>query len=166
MNQRTPEATALLRAGTRTLQAGDHYKAADILEEALEQAPNDFDILLNLSAAYIVGKKFKQAVPLLEQLSQREPKNGMIWTNLGAAYLGNPVLASEESQDKAIKAFKRALALNPKAPNCAYNIALIYKDRKQFKIAANWFERAIEANPNDADAKSWLERLRGLEEAK
>ena len=147
------------------MQSGDHFKAAEILEKAIEKAPTDFDVVLNLSAAYIVGKKFKLAIPLLEQLSRQDPKNGMIWTNLGAAYLGNPVLATEGAQDQAIDAFKRALAINPKAPNNAYNIALIYKDRKNFKVAANWFKRAIETNPNDQDAVSWLERLEGIDKS-
>lgn len=50
--------------------------------------PEHLDASLNLSGAYILTKKFKQAVRLLETLREQAPDNAMVWTNLGAAYLG------------------------------------------------------------------------------
>jgi len=106
-----------------------------------------------------LGGQFKRAVPILESLVEREPGNAMAWTNLGAAYLGNPVLATTEEQDKAIAAFERALKCNPAAPHVAYNIGLICRDRGDRDGAAHWFTRALQANPLDADARRILERL-------
>lgn len=153
----------LFRRGTQLLQRGETNKAVPLLERANQLDPFYIDAAINLSGAYILTKKFKKAVQLLAPLAETEPDHVMIWTNLGAAYLGNPVLARGEEQLQAIDAFKKALNLNPIAPNVAYNIGLIYRDRREFEKAIAWFERAIQANPNDKDARSLIDRLRKLQ---
>jgi tetratricopeptide (TPR) repeat protein len=90
---------------------------------------------------------------------QQEPDNEMIWTNLGAAYLGNPILASDEQQRKAIEAFERAIEINPVAPNVHYNLGLIHRDRGEDERAMVSFRQAIQASPHDRDARRALSRL-------
>ena len=155
---------ALFRRGTELLQRGEAVRATQPLEQAHHLDPARTDIALNLSGAYILTRKFRQAVPLLESLSEQEPDNPMVWTNLGAAYLGNPVLAHDEEQQRAIGAFERALQIDPIAPNVAYNIGLIYRDRRDINQAIHWFTKAIQANPNDKDARSILRRLVAMQE--
>lgn len=160
MSKKTPEQIKnIVRRGTTLLQRGRHYQAADVLERAYKYDPDNFDAALNLSAAYIQGKKFKDAIPILEQLAARESTNPMVYTNLGAAYLGNPVLAKDDAQRKAIRAFERALMFDPTAPNVAYNIGLIYRDRRQWGVAIKWFKRAVEHNPHDKDARYWIDQI-------
>lgn len=151
---------ALFRRGTELLHRGKAQEAAVLLEEAYSLKPEHFDASLNLSGAYILTKKFKQAVSLLETLRDQAPDNPMVWTNLGAAYLGNPVLARDEEQLRAIAAFEQALVLNPVAPSVAYNIGLIYRDRRESDMAIAWFQRALQANPNDQDARNLIAKLR------
>ena len=64
-----------------------------------------------------------------------------------------------EAQKKAIAAFRTALEFDPETPNGAYNIGLIYKDRKNWGIAAQWFEVALAVKPDDADARYWLDQM-------
>ena len=111
------------------------------------------------AGAYILQKAFKKAIPILERAVEQEPDNEMIWTNLGAAYLGNPVLARDEEQRRAIEAFERALEINPIAPNVHYNLALIHRDRGEIEQAMRRFRQAIQANPHDQDARRALSRL-------
>jgi tetratricopeptide (TPR) repeat protein len=151
----------LLRQGTEALHRGDIAKATRFLERAHGLDPANGDAALNLGGAYILSKKFSQAVALLEPLSERDPHNPMIWTNLGAAYLGNPILAKEAEQLRAIAAFERAIELNPAAPNVAYNLGLVHLDRQDNVQALCWFQRAIQANPNDRDAQRFVEELKG-----
>lgn len=151
----------LLRQGTEALHRGETAKATRFLERAHGLDPDNGDVTLNLSGAYILSKKFAQAVVLLEPLSERDPHNPMVWTNLGAAYLGNPILAKEVDQLRAIAAFERAIELNPAAPNVAYNLGLVYLDRQDNTQAFHWFQRAVEANPNDQDARRFVEQLSG-----
>ena len=149
----------LLQAGTQALQQGQVAKAIKLLIQARELDEENGDATLNLAGAYILAKKFKEAVNLLEPLSRQEPHNAMVWTNLGAAYLGNPVLAKDEEQRQAIVAFKKALEINPVAPNVAYNIGLIYLGRKENDKALLWFKRAVQANPADRDARNYIKKL-------
>ena len=59
-------------------------------------------------------------------------------------------------QEKAIRAYERALEIDPRAPNVHYHIGLIHKDRGDIEQAAYAFERALEVDPADRDAKYWL----------
>ena len=154
---------ALFRRGSELLHRGKVNDAVTILQKAHALKPEHFDTSLNLSGAYILTKKFKQAAALLETLREQAPRNAMIWTNLGAAYLGNPILARDEEQLQAIAAFEQALALDPIAPNVAYNIGLIYRDRRDYDMAITWFQRALQANPNDQDARNLITKLREMD---
>ena len=149
-----------LNRGARLLAQGKPDQARAILECLRQLRPDHSAVAINLGGAYILGGQFKRAVPILESLAEREPDNAMVWTNLGAAYLGNPVLATTEEQDKAIATFERALECDPAAPQVAYNIGLIYRDRGDRDRAIHWFTRALQANPLDSDARHILERLR------
>lgn len=155
----------LLLKGTRLLRQGKAMKAMPYLEEAYELAPQDFDVALNLGGALVMGARFSKAIPILERLRAKEPNNAMVWTNLGAAYLGNPILASDEAQEMAIEAFKKALVLDARAPSVAYNLGLIYRDRKELDEAILWLRKAVDTNPSDRHARMLLKKLRNEEKA-
>lgn len=150
---------ALFRRGSELLHRGKADDAVLVLQKAHSLRPEHFDTALNLSGAYILTKKFKQAVVLLEKLREQAPESAMVWTNLGAAYLGNPILARDAEQLQAIAAFEEALTIDPVAPNVAYNIGLIYRDRREYEMAIAWFKRALQANPNDRDARNLIDKL-------
>lgn len=154
----------LFRNGTDLLHQGKAAQATPLLEKAHDLQPQNVDAGINLAGAYILTKKFKKAAMILEPLSEENPNHPMIWTNLGAAYLGNPVLANDEEQLRSVAAFERALALDPVSPSVAYNIGLIYRDRREYEKAIEWFQKAVQHNPRDQHARNLLETLQsGLE---
>ncbi len=150
---------ANFRRGTTLLHQGKAAEALPLLEKAHELEPDHSDAAINLSGAYILTKKFRKAIPILEALSEWQFENVTVWTNLGAAYLGNPVLARDDEQLRAINAFTRAYEINPAAPNAAYNIGLVYRDRRENEEAVVWFQRALQANPKDKDARNFIRKL-------
>lgn len=154
-----PRAQPLLNEGTRLLREGKVAEAIDSLERAREIDAASVPILLNLGGAYVMAGSHRKAIQPLEAARDVEPQNAMVWINLGAAYLGNPVLATPEQQLDAIRAFERALQLNPAAPSVHYNLGLIYVDRGQADLAAEAFQKAIEVNPRDRDARRWLDKV-------
>ncbi len=145
--------------GTELLHRGKVTQSLPFLERAYELKPDNVDTAVNLSGAYILSKRFRQAINVLEPVSRQASDNAMVWTNLGAAYLGNPILADNEQQLKAINAFNEAYQLNSNTPNVAYNIGLIYRDRQEITKAIDWFERALITNPTDDDARRILDSL-------
>lgn len=150
--------------GTDLLHQGKAAQATPFLEKAHDLQPQAVDVGINLAGAYILTKKFKRAVMILEPISEENPNHPMIWTNLGAAYLGNPVLANDEEQLRSIAAFERALAFDPVSPSVAYNIGLIYRDRREYEKAIEWFQKAVQHNPRDQHARNILETLKSGQE--
>jgi len=148
-----------LRAGTRLLQQGKAKEALPLLKRAHEIRPDDADAALNLGGAYLMSGRHRDAIPVLERAVQQAPDSARLWISLGAAYLGNPVLAGEEQQLKALSAFQQALKIDPFAPSAAYNIGLVHRDRGEIDLAIAAFRRALKSDPGDQDAKRLLERL-------
>lgn len=162
VDQQERSFATLLREGTALLRSGRVAEAVELLQRAHDLRPDDVDARLNLGGALILANKFSTAVTVLEPLRELDGENPMVWTNLGAAYLGNPMLARDEDQKKAIAAFVTALMLDPRAPSVAYNLGLIYRDRRDPESAAGWFRRAVQDNPNDQDARQLLARMETL----
>jgi tetratricopeptide (TPR) repeat protein len=156
----------LLNRGARLLEEGQPREAITYLERANELSSENAAVLINLGGAYVMAGRHREAVPILEKACDIEPDNAMIWTNLGAAYLGNPVIATEEQQMRAIRAFEKALELNPGAPNVHYNLGLIFVDRGEPELAVAAFRQALQTNPFDNDARHWLRKLHAEEEGK
>jgi len=152
-------ARRLLNHGANLLEQGKAQEAIPHLERAYRLDAESVPVLINLGGAYVMAGRHKEAISLLEAACALESHNAMIWINLGAAYLGNPVLATPEQQVQAIAAFQKALDLSPGAPNVHYNLGLIFVDRGETDLASAAFRRAIQVNPLDRDAHSWLRKL-------
>ena len=154
----------LLNRGAKLLEQGKADEAIPHLERACQLDSTSVPAQINLGGAYVMAGRHSEAVPVLESARDAEPENVMIWINLGAAYLGNPVLATDEQQLQAIQAFETALGLDPVAPSVDYNLGLIFVDRKEHDLAMSAFQRAIEVNPFDRDARAWLRKLKDTAE--
>jgi tetratricopeptide (TPR) repeat protein len=159
------EAIRLLNLAAALLEQGQVEDALVFLEEAHSLDAESIPVRINLGGAYVMAGRHRKAIPILEAARDIEPENSMIWINLAAAYLGNPVLATPERQTRAIEAFDRALQLNPAAPNVHYNLGLIFVDRGDRDLAVKAFKHALQVNPFDRDARTWLRKLGALDEA-
>ena len=148
-----------LRQGTRLLQLRKVEEAIRLLEKAHALDGTHVNAALNLGGGYILAGRHRKAVPVLEGILPAAKDNTAVWINLGAAYLGNPILAKDEQQLKAIDAFERALEIDPAAYSVHYNIGLIYRDRNEREKAIEMFKRALDVNPHDRDALSQLNKL-------
>ncbi len=134
-------------------------EAAAKLEPLLELAPDDADVAVNLSGAYILQRKWDKAVRMLTEAVKLNPDNAMLWANLGAAQLGRLETAGPKQQQHAVDAYYQALKADPYAPNVHYHLGLIHKERGELTRATAMFQRAVEVNATDVDARNWLERL-------
>ena len=157
-----PEFWQALNESARLLSQNRPGEALEKLLPLYTQAPEHPDVLINLSGAYVLQRKWNQAVMLLDAAFKLHPYNAMVWMTLGAAHLGRLETAGPRQQDKAIMAYQRALQANPEAPNVHYHLGLIYKERGELSRASAFFQRALEVNPADDDARYWLDRLTSL----
>ena len=151
-----------LQASARLLHQNRPGEAAELLEPLYKNAPTDPDVAINLGGAYILQRRWNRAARVLNKAAEANPDNAMIWTNLAAAELGNLQTAGPQQQERAIHAYERALQADPHAPNVHYHLGLIYKDRGELNRACAFFQRALEVQPGDKDARHWLERLTAM----
>lgn len=148
-----------LRTSARLLQENRPAEALKLLQPLYKLAPTDPDVAINLGGAYILQRKWNQAVAVLRKATEAHPQNVMLWINLGAAYLGNLQLAGPKQQAEAIAAYERALEIDPQAPNIHYHLGLIYKERGELEQALTYFQHAHRLQPHDRDAHHWIQRL-------
>ena len=148
-----------LSEGAWLLRQNRPSEAMERLLPLYEMAPSNADVAINLGGAYILQGKWNKAVLVLSKAAELHQDNVMLWINLGAAQLGHLQLAGPQQQARAIRAYERAIALDPKAPNVHYHLGLIHKERSEFARATEYFEGALAINPGDADAKYWLNWL-------
>jgi tetratricopeptide (TPR) repeat protein len=148
-----------LNASAELLRHNRPGEAVEALLELYDQAPEHPDVAINLSGAYIMQAKWTRALAVLKKAVAVHPANAMLWTNMGAAQLGRLELAGPQQQEKAIEAYQRALRADPLAPNVHYHLGLIYKERGELNRASAFFQRALEVNPGDRDARHWLDRI-------
>lgn len=161
---RPEEFQRALRESAWLLQKNQAQEAADKLAELYAIAPTNVDVAINLGGAYILLHKWNRAVDVLSRAAELHPENVMVWTNLAAAHLGPLELAGPQQQERAIVAYERALALDPRVPNVHYSLGLIHKDRRDWPAAAASFRRALEVNPADRDARYWVDWLNQQEQ--
>lgn len=148
-----------LSEGAWLLRQNRPQEAADRLLPLYELAPNNPDVAINLGGAYILQGKWNKAERVLSRAAQLHPDNVLIWINLAAAHLGRLELSGPQQQERAIRAYERALELDPSAPNVHYHLGLIYKDRGDLEQAVMAFAQALSVDPADADAQYWLKWL-------
>lgn len=149
----------ILNESAHLLRQNRPAEAAELLEPLYEQTPEHPDVAINLGGAYILQRKWNQAAKVLSKAAVSNPDNAMLWTNLGAAELGNIQTAGPKQQERAIRAYERALKADSSAPNVHYHLGLIYKERGELMRASAFFQRALEVKPSDSDARYWLDQL-------
>jgi tetratricopeptide (TPR) repeat protein len=156
------EFSRALAEGAWLLQTNQPQAAVDKLLPLYEQAPTNADVAINLGGAYILMAKWNKAVRVLSKAAELHADNSMVWSNLAAAHLGRLELSGPQQQERAIRAYKRALEIDPTAPNIHYHLGLIYRERGELTEAIRCFEEALVVNPADKDASFWIARLSTL----
>ena len=157
--EQNSELSSALNESARLLSQNRPGEAAAKLELLFKQHPDNENIAVNLSGAYILQRKWDKAVRVLKKCAQQNPDNAMLWANLGAAELGRIETAGPQQQRRAIDAYHKALRADPHAPNVHYHLGLIYKDQGDLMRAMAMFQRATEVNAEDTDAHYWLKRV-------
>jgi len=76
------------------------------------------------------------AVTLLETITAREPENARAWRMFGTA------LQRTSALDRALTAYRKALALEPANPVTMYDIGCVYALKQDKEAAFEWLQKA------------------------
>jgi len=104
-----------------SLEAMKYFdRAISIAEQGRKKYPDDSDILLTLSNAYIGANKIEVAIDAFKTGVEKDPSNQYYRYNYGVLLLGKNDFAGAEEQ------FKKALEIDPEYYNASYNLAVTY----------------------------------------
>ena len=88
------------------------------------------------AAARLQAQDPAGAARMLEAITAREPANGRAWRMLGVAY------QRAKELDKALAAYRKALEIEPGAPQVLYNMGTAYALKQDADAAFEWLGRA------------------------
>lgn len=104
------------------------------------------DARYNLAVALLDQKQFKEAVPLLSGLAQKAPLDATLQDALGLAY------ERTGQWNAALKAYKKAIELDPKNATYPLNMALALERSGRKAEASKYLRLAIAADPQNTEA--------------
>lgn len=103
--------------------------------------------------AFIRAKELGVREPVVEALIQSLPPDGSDTSSFSPNLLANAVMVEAESLysqgklDEALKAYQKALTLDPKLYHAALFSGDVYMQRGDFDQASTWYEKAIAIDP-------------------
>jgi tetratricopeptide (TPR) repeat protein len=104
------------------LRNGDMDGARKVLDEALESAPDDLDVVFAYATWYLAAGELEKAIEGYERCHEYNPRNTIVMNNLAAAY--QEVGRTEE----AVALWRRILALDPANAKAKANLERIKTD--------------------------------------
>jgi len=134
----TNYADAYNNLGNAYTITGRKEEAIKAYQKAIEINPNDASVYNNLGNLYSAMGKHEEAINLYKKVLKIYPDFTGGYYNLGEEYR-----AIGKYKD-AIISFKKAIEISPDYANAYYNLSLIYFYEKQFDLAIQYCDKAIE----------------------
>ena len=141
-------------------------KSIDVLEEGLKLYPDNAEMLVTLSTAYIGADRGNEAIEKYKKLVESKPDDKNIRYNYGVLLLGADDFEGAETQ------FKKAIEIDPAYDNAIYNLGVTYlkwgtylnkkadeegkvndEYKAKYQMALPYLEKAVEMQ--DANAQTW-----------
>ncbi len=140
----------LFKIGAALLWSGYSEQALPYLEAELERTPRNVRTMVLVAQIHLEAKRTEQARRVLEQAIAIDPSSAEAWNELGGVEMaeGNP--------KGAIERYLRALDLKSDLPYALLNAAQAYADLGDQASAEKFFRRALEADPQSAEAANGL----------
>eukprot|EP00590_Aulacoseira_subarctica_P001792 CAMPEP_0172428916 /NCGR_PEP_ID=MMETSP1064-20121228/48284_1 /TAXON_ID=202472 /ORGANISM="Aulacoseira subarctica , Strain CCAP 1002/5" /LENGTH=467 /DNA_ID=CAMNT_0013173971 /DNA_START=82 /DNA_END=1485 /DNA_ORIENTATION=- len=101
-----------------------------------------------LVEAYLMEEKYKEAVCMAKEAMAIAPKDPRTFTLIGLALSHSPA-TNRDGKEKAKRAFRKALLIDPNALRPMFALADIYMREKDFASCVELLTRAIEQQGND-----------------
>jgi tetratricopeptide (TPR) repeat protein len=136
---------ALYQAGRGHIEAGRYLDAQLCCQQALAMDPNHADTLHLMGLLSFNAKQYDHAVEWISRAIRQEPKTDYL-TNLGTT------LVKLGRREEALKAFDKAVQLNPLDADLWRNLGNVLVDAERPADALLSFQHALKLNPRHFDA--------------
>jgi tetratricopeptide (TPR) repeat protein len=135
------------------LANGEPALAEQALHAALDLAPGDVSLRIELAQVLERGSRVEQAVALLEDTVRKAPTDAQARASLVRAYLVKPDLASARTAAEDLK------ALSPTSAEGSYLAGLVAEGQHRLDDAQKEYEHALALQPQVFDVLTALARL-------
>lgn len=123
------------------MRNGDWDNAILVLNRALQQMPNDLELLKDLALSYTYKREFRQALETVKPMIERDDADVQTYQ-----IAGNVFKALAEIKD-ADKMYKKALKKFPRSGPLYSEYGELLWDRKDYDAIQQW-EKGIEVDPS------------------
>jgi tetratricopeptide (TPR) repeat protein len=163
------DASVWHRLGFVELALGSRPQALESWRKAAELRPDHVEAHANQGVMLVETGDYPAAVRALEAALRHAPRSAAAWLDLGNAQRGS------RRFDEALRAYERALGIDPKLVDALFNLGLLHLDgerdglpaTERLQRAIDWFDRFAAAGGQDpslaatrAEAQAQLERER------
>ncbi|HID10438.1 MAG TPA: tetratricopeptide repeat protein [Candidatus Latescibacteria bacterium] len=135
-----------------------YSEAITMWKRALEESPDDVDLLLRLGVALSLEGKHAEAEAAFERALRVEPEDAKVIYNLGLLYL------KQGQDERALRCLRRTLELVGWYPEANYHIGLVYEKRGLKDKALQFYVQEVNNNPACAGAWRRIFALRAVQE--
>lgn len=129
---------------------GDYPQALGLVREALDQQPQNTDLLGRAGTLYQRLGKHEDAIRLYKDILAIRPRSPNILDSIGYS------LVSLEHYDDAIGSFQNALAINPRRPQSHSGLGAVYARQGRYADSIHEYETALEIGGDDINTRAFL----------
>lgn len=123
------------------MRKGDFQNAELVLNNALQQTPNNIDLLRMLTTTYYLQRNYNKALEIGVKIAERPDADVMCYQALGLVY---KAIADYKSCEKL---YNKALQRNPNSGLIYAEYGELFKE-KDIKKAIQLWEKGIQVDPN------------------
>jgi len=138
--ENTQDVKALTQMAYCNMMAGKLQEAEKNYLKVNDAEPNSLPVLFSLAQINSRRKNATKAKSYLQQIIQLDSLNFNAYKQLAVF---------EDKADTKLSYLKKANTLNPADPDAAYDLAMLYRDLKQYQQAYDVLKTAIAADPEN-----------------
>ena len=146
-----PHRAAQILADAETCRrTGKLDRAQSLCESLLEKYPDYVGALQTLGVTQLIKKNYRQALSCFIQAAMLCPKDCINLTNLATAYL------HLGARELAAQTLEQARQLKPDDVNVDFTLAAVYREDREYELAAAAYRKVLGRLPTHADAAHGL----------